>query len=874
MAEFRIVVVVDASRARRGVRSVTRGLQNVNREAGRTNTLLRRAFAFAGVFIGIRALTSLGDTAIEVRNRIRIVTSSEQELNDTLKKLAGIARETRQPLSSLTTLFQRGSIAADELGKSNEELLEFTRRVGLGLVIQGTSAEVSRGALIQLSQALGAGIVRAEEFNAILEGAFPIAQAAARGLDAAGNSVAKLRRLVIDGKVSSEEFFDAFIKGSEDFEATAEGLIPTFSQAFQILRDKFSLFLDDVNRSTGILGILSGAIVFLADNLVTVLKVTVALGAALAFPFIQAGIAGMVAMTGATTGLSAALVIATRAAKLLLRALLIGFAIEGVTLIVKGILEIIKVLETTPTTFGQIARVAADNFVNGLIGGFVALGRGLINVIRVITDPLTAAFIEFGSSIPDLLFGDLSFSDVTDRVAESVAKSFSDALSRVGSDFVQDLNTRFINIASDEDIASVAAGFATVRGTAPEPQAADPNRKADKALELTKKQITALRTLRDALDPVGAAQRELTEGQDLLVAALQAGNITVQERAELLVLLNRSLRDQLDPLAAVNREIEEERTLLNLNSREREVQTVLLERVEELRKAGIVLNDLEKVALEENTRALERQNRESERRDALLQDIRGPQQDFIGDQKALNQLFVRGAINADEFDDKLRQIQLTFLDSQTDAASGFERALLRLGEQSEDTAAVVEDALVNAFKSAEDAMVDFVTKGKFEFTGLIDSIFADLTRLAVKGAIISPIAKALEGSSGSGGILGGLFSGGGGSFLSSLFGGGGVSGASGGFGGLSGLIPGLQEGGLLQVGGSAGADRNLLSINNRPVARVSRGETIAIAPSTGQRPLTIINQISAPDGSVSRRTQQRIAARTISAMQQADRRNN
>src|SRR5690606_18702903 len=119
-----------------------------------------------------------------------------------------------------------------ELGISGEELLGFTDKIAVALRVSGKSAAESSGALLQLSQALGSGVVRAEEFNSILEGAQPIAQAAAAGLKEAGGSVAKLRQLVVDGKVSSEAFFRAFEAGSVILEDKVANAELTVSQGF------------------------------------------------------------------------------------------------------------------------------------------------------------------------------------------------------------------------------------------------------------------------------------------------------------------------------------------------------------------------------------------------------------------------------------------------------------------------------------------------------------------------------------------------------------------------------------------------------------------------------------------------------------------
>lgn len=57
----------------------------------------------------------------------------------------------------------------------------------------------------------------------------------------------------------------------------------------------------------------------------------------------------------------------------------------------------------------------------------------------------------------------------------------------------------------------------------------------------------------------------------------------------------------------------------------------------------------------------------------------------------------------------------------------------------EDTNKLIETNTVNAFKKAEDSLVDFVKTGKSSFSDLVDSIISDLIRLAIRQQIIAPL---------------------------------------------------------------------------------------------------------------------------------------
>ncbi len=225
----------------------------------------------------VRGAQQLIDAATRIENALKVAGLSGRELTSVYDTLFESAQRNAAPMEALVELYSRASLVQKELGVSTQELLGFTDRVALALRVSGQSAAESSGALLQLSQALGSGIVRAEEFNSILEGALPIAQAAAAGLEEAGGSVAKLRELVVDGKVTSEAFFRAFEAGAVILEQKVAGAELTVSQGFVRLNNaliKVAGRMDDAtgaSEKTGVaLDRLAGAVEALGDFMVRV----------------------------------------------------------------------------------------------------------------------------------------------------------------------------------------------------------------------------------------------------------------------------------------------------------------------------------------------------------------------------------------------------------------------------------------------------------------------------------------------------------------------------------------------------------------------------------------------------------------------------
>jgi tape measure domain-containing protein len=290
MVLFNIQVVMNPRPAVKANKRVRTELRKTEKAANSLGSSLRGLFAGIGASFIVRETTQIADSYTTLSNRLATVSESQDQVNQSMEDLFGIANKTRQGLEGVVSLYQRGSIAAKELGVSNEELLKFVDKVSQGLAVQGGAASESAGALTQLSQALGSGIVRAEEFNSILDGASTIAAAAARGIDRAGGSVSKLRALISKGKITSKQFFDGFLKGSDQISEKFGKTISTIEQAFVVMSNNATKFIGEQDKALGISKRLTDTIIFLAGNFETLARAAVAAGVALSVGFATKGV--------------------------------------------------------------------------------------------------------------------------------------------------------------------------------------------------------------------------------------------------------------------------------------------------------------------------------------------------------------------------------------------------------------------------------------------------------------------------------------------------------------------------------------------------------------------------------------------------------
>jgi tape measure domain-containing protein len=275
----------DASMAKIGrstqrtTRVVESRLTAVGKSAGAQFALLSRG-GLAGVVgaLGAREVLAYADSWTRTVNALKLAGLEGERLKQTQDDLYQAAQRQGVPFEALVTLYGRAAQASKELGASSAELTQFADDVAAALRVAQTSPEQASGALLQLSQLLGSARVQAEEFNSINEGARPILQAVANGIDEAGGSVSKLKQLVNDGAISNVAFFKGFQVGAVSLRQQAATTTDTIGSAFARVGNSITKMIGEVADTSGFsagvvsdLKVLSDAVESLAGPIATLI---------------------------------------------------------------------------------------------------------------------------------------------------------------------------------------------------------------------------------------------------------------------------------------------------------------------------------------------------------------------------------------------------------------------------------------------------------------------------------------------------------------------------------------------------------------------------------------------------------------------------
>lgn len=811
------------------------------------------AATFAAAFTG-REVIGLIDGFSRLQNSLRVAGLEGENLAAVQERLRGIGAQYGVEIEALASVFNRATLAQKELGASQEEIIRLNEVIAASLKVTGSSTEQASGALLQLAQTLGSDIVRGEEFNSILEGALPIAQAAARGIERFGGSVAKLRAEVVEGNVTSKEFFEGILRGGVETIKQAESATLTLGGAFTVLRNELTLYVGQAAEANGVSGALAAGIRTLADNLDLVANAlaviaAVALGrgagalaglAAQTLGAASANVALSAAAAGATTSLNVLAIRATLAGRAMLAAFggPVGIAVTALTI---GIAFLATRTDEVAQATGVYARVqreskaATDSASQAAEALASAHGKARDQAVALAKAERENVKQKLASAQASLLLAEAEAVRAREAGRRDVASaSRSSAGAGGGPDRLASATNRQGN-----SLAQARANVQAAEGSVIALQQAVA--KIDSAInagprvggastpDASKASKSVGPSGPSAADILNRFNSELASIAQQTLSAQQQLATTTAERAE---LETRSVE-----LARI-RALAEIKADQDYSASQKERLAAQIELLAEFEREGIaraLIAENERISAdlaEEEYRArdsalrlqFDLANNQADRKRIALE-ILDAEDAFL--RSKLEALALSDAANEDE--KRRAKIALAALNAQSGARreavarsneTDGQRFLRSLDPEGINDAidGIKIDGLQNLNNQLVDAILNAESLGDI-FSNVAKSIVADLLRIAIQQAVIQPLAQSLFGGSGGGG--GGFFASIAGAISgSSRSGGGNIS--AGGFGSSGGIFA--------RASGGPVAPRQVYRINEG--ASPGRVEGF-VGPSTG-----------------------------------------
>jgi tape measure domain-containing protein len=262
------IVRADVAGVIRSTNTLDRSLSDTESSFGRVDVAARQVsgtlsslstVAYSVISaLAVDKIIKYADAWTIVGNKVTNYLKDGQDLVDVQNAIFKVAQDSSTPLQAVATLYGRLEPATKGLINSGDELIKITETINKAFVVSGATSEEASNAIVQLSQALGAGALRSEEFNSVNEQGPRIMQGIA---DYMGVARGELKSLAAQGKITTEVVINSLRQMSSSVDAEFSKMNATFEM-------KGTQALNNLTKSLGSNSDVQSAVSAIGDAMV------------------------------------------------------------------------------------------------------------------------------------------------------------------------------------------------------------------------------------------------------------------------------------------------------------------------------------------------------------------------------------------------------------------------------------------------------------------------------------------------------------------------------------------------------------------------------------------------------------------------------
>ena len=204
------------------------------------------AGAFAGAF-ATHQLIQYADTWNQLSGRLRLASTGAEDFAAAQRSLMALSQRTGTSFEANATLYSRIASSLRDAGYASADVAKVTETVATSLKLSGASTEEASSVITQLSQALGSGVLRGEEFNAIMENGGRLAKLLADGMK---TTVGGLRNMAQNGELTTDKIVP-LLTNVELLRKEFETLPASISGSAQKVQNSFMAWVGGANEAVG-----------------------------------------------------------------------------------------------------------------------------------------------------------------------------------------------------------------------------------------------------------------------------------------------------------------------------------------------------------------------------------------------------------------------------------------------------------------------------------------------------------------------------------------------------------------------------------------------------------------------------------------------
>lgn len=197
------------------------------------NTIKRAVAAYVSIQTVGKAL-NISDELVQTTSRLNMMNDGVQTTAELVNMVYAAAQDARGSFSQMADVVARFGNNAKDAFSSSEEVVAFADLIQKQMTIAGASTQEAANAELQLSQALGSGVLRGDELNSIFEQAPNLIQNIADYLDV---PIGKIREMAADGELSADVVKAAIFSAADDINSKFNEMPMTWGQIWQSMQN-------------------------------------------------------------------------------------------------------------------------------------------------------------------------------------------------------------------------------------------------------------------------------------------------------------------------------------------------------------------------------------------------------------------------------------------------------------------------------------------------------------------------------------------------------------------------------------------------------------------------------------------------------------
>lgn len=209
-------------------------LKDGQKEASKLTSMIKRAVGAYATIQSVKMVLNISDTLTSTTARLNLMNDGLQTTNELQQMIYKSAERSRGSYQATADAVSKLGLMAGDAFSSSAEIIAFTEQLNKQFTIAGTEASGVEAAMLQLTQAMGSGVLRGEEYNSILEQAPNIIQSIADYMDVPKG---KLKDLAGEGKITADIVKNAMFAAAEETNAKFESMPKTFGQIFTSIKN-------------------------------------------------------------------------------------------------------------------------------------------------------------------------------------------------------------------------------------------------------------------------------------------------------------------------------------------------------------------------------------------------------------------------------------------------------------------------------------------------------------------------------------------------------------------------------------------------------------------------------------------------------------